>query len=154
MALDGWVKGALVPIKSHYCRLITQGSCSLHRYERGLRRMNNSGGGKDAGIHRYRDIRTSLSGQPREMPPCRRERRLIHNATRSDLPHRRRHSRWKGTASVEGSTDPVFDTQRCVQVSLGAVECTCCFTGGLLAWKCMQSPSVGQEPALLRQGES
>lgn len=25
---------ALVPIKSHYCRLGTQGSRSLHRYER------------------------------------------------------------------------------------------------------------------------
>lgn len=154
MALDGWVKGALVPIKSLYCRLITQGSCSLHRYERGLRRMNNSGGGKDAGIHRYGGIRTSLSRQPRETPPCRRERRLIHISTRFDLPRWRRHSCWKGAASVEGSTDPAFDTPRCVQVSLGTVECACCFTGGLLAWKCMQSPSLGQEPALLRRGES
>lgn len=42
MGLAGWVKGALVPIKSHYCRLITQGSCCLHRYERWLWNMNNS----------------------------------------------------------------------------------------------------------------
>lgn len=44
---------ALVPIKSHYCRLGTQGSRSLHRYERlgggmtGGGSMNNSHCGKD-----------------------------------------------------------------------------------------------------------
>lgn len=61
VALDGWVKAALVPIKSHYCRLITQESCSLYRYEQGLWYMNNSGSGKDTGIHRYGGVRMSLS---------------------------------------------------------------------------------------------
>lgn len=32
VGLDAQVKGALVPLKSHYCRLITQESCCLHRY--------------------------------------------------------------------------------------------------------------------------
>lgn len=59
--LDGWVKGALVPIKSHYCRLITQESCSLYRYEQGLWHMNNSGGRKDTGFHRYGGVPMSLS---------------------------------------------------------------------------------------------
>lgn len=67
--LDAWVKGALVPIKSHYCRLIMQESCSLYRYEQGLWHMNNSGGGKDTGIHRYGGVRMSLSvGLERRCP--------------------------------------------------------------------------------------
>lgn len=57
--LDGWVKGALVPIKSHHCRLIMQESCSLYRYEQGLWHMNNSDDGKDTGIHRYAGLRMS-----------------------------------------------------------------------------------------------
>ncbi len=50
VGLAGRVKGALVPIKSHYCRLITQGSCCLYRYELWLWYMNNSAGKKDTGI--------------------------------------------------------------------------------------------------------
>lgn len=33
---NGWVKGALVPIKSHYSRLIMQGSFCFHRYKQWL----------------------------------------------------------------------------------------------------------------------
>lgn len=65
VALAGRVKGALVPIKSHYCRLITQESCSLHRYEQGLWYMNNSAGKKDTGIHGYSGIRMGLCKGPK-----------------------------------------------------------------------------------------
>lgn len=56
VASAGRVKGALVSIKSHYCRLITQESCSLHRYEQELWYMNNSACKKDTGIHGYSAI--------------------------------------------------------------------------------------------------
>lgn len=65
VGLAGWVKGALVPIKSHYCRLITQGSCCLHRYEQWLWYMNNSAGKKDTGIREYSGIWMGLCKGPK-----------------------------------------------------------------------------------------
>lgn len=55
---NGWVKRALVPIKSHYSRLIMQGSCCFHRYKLWLRSMNNSAGKKDTQIQGSSGIRT------------------------------------------------------------------------------------------------
>lgn len=81
------VKAALVPIKSHYCRLITQGSCCLHRYEQWLWNMNNSAGKKDTGIRGYSGIRMGPLRRPRETQRCRKEHKLIHIAVRSDLTH-------------------------------------------------------------------
>lgn len=141
VALDGWVKGALVPIKSHYCRLITQESSSLSRYELGLWHMNNSGGGKDTGIHRYGGVFPSASGDaaPQEKAPVNPQDLTLH--TDGITAGGRRHIL---------RTHPVFHTLHCVQVPLGNVECA----RGLLVRKCMQSPSVGQEPPLIRRGES
>ncbi len=68
--LAGRVKGALVPIKSHYCRLITQGSCCLHRYEQWLWYMNNSARKKDTGIHGYSGIRMGLCKGPERHYPA------------------------------------------------------------------------------------
>lgn len=87
VGLPGWVKGALVPIKSHYCGLITQGSCCLYRYEQWLWYMNNSAGKKDTGIRDTVAYGWAFAKGPRDITQRGKKHQLIHIAVRSDLTH-------------------------------------------------------------------
>lgn len=84
---NGWVKGALVPIKSHYSRLIMQGSCCFHRYKQWIWYMNNSASKKDTWIQGYSGIRMGPRKGPKRVERSRKENKLICIAIRSDLMH-------------------------------------------------------------------
>lgn len=74
----GWLsKGSSGPHKVALLQAHNAGGCSLHRYEQRLWLMNNSGGEKDAGIHRYCGADEPLR-RPRGTRRRRRKHRLIH----------------------------------------------------------------------------